>query len=257
MSVDGNFFEFSGELKPLQHTHAEQLTVADSWLVNQGQVIGLDRHFARFRASVANDSVTCEQLDSFERSVRAAIPRVGTWFPRIEYRVECDAGRRLFFRLRGAPELTETVTLWTHPEADPRTSPLVKGPDLSVCQQLRRAANLHGGDEAVLLDAEGFICEGALSSLVWWRDDVLLLPDDSTAWLPSITRELVVELAQQAGFAVEVTRAKPSDLNGCEVWSLSSLQSVRGVTAWPGVEILQPTRHRAFRKRMQLLATEL
>jgi branched-subunit amino acid aminotransferase/4-amino-4-deoxychorismate lyase len=255
MSVDGNFFGYSGgQLQPLASTHSETLTVADSWLVADGNSVALERHFARFSSGVAADTTAKAELVSFFSAAVAATPRVGNWFPRIEYRADCPSGERLFFRLREAPELTETVTLWSFPEPDPRQRPETKGPDLSLCQQLRRAANLHGADEAVLLDEDGFIADGALSAVLWWREDVLCAPDESTRWLPSITRQLALEIAEQAGFSVRLERAQPGDLRGCEVWSLSSLQGVRGVTHWSGVEIRQPTRFGSFRKRLQLLA---
>jgi len=255
MSVDGKFFGYSGgELKPLSTAHSETLTVADSWLVADGNTVALERHFSRFSDGVADDSITQTQVGGFFSAAIAAIPDSGSWFPRIEYRAECPSGERLFFRLREAPELTDTVTLWSFPEPDPRQHPETKGPDLSLCQQLRRAANLHGADEAVLLDSHGFIADGALSAVLWWRDDVLCAPDESTRWLPSITRQLALDIAEQAGFSVRLERAQPNDLHGCEVWSLSSLQGIRGVTHWGGVEVRQPTRFGSFRKRLQLLA---
>jgi len=255
MSVDGNFFGYSeGQLQPLASTHSETLTVADSWLVADGSTVALERHFARFSDGLAADPTARAELVKFFNAAIATIPRVGNWFPRIEYRADCPSGERLFFRLREAPELTETVTLWSFPEPDPRQQPETKGPDLSLCQQLRRAANLHGADEAVLLDEDGFIADGALSAVLWWREDVLCAPDESTRWLPSITRQLALEMAEQAGFSVRLERAQPGDLSDCEVWSLSSLQGIRGVTHWSGVEIRQPTRFGSFRKRLQLLA---
>jgi branched-subunit amino acid aminotransferase/4-amino-4-deoxychorismate lyase len=253
MSVDGSFFGFSGSLLPVQQAHSEALTVADSWLVVDGAAVALDRHFKRFRESIA-DEATLDQLDDFEQAVRQAISVPGQWFPRIEYRAECESGSRLFLRMRQSPELTEQASLWTFNEADPRTSPFIKGPDLSVCQQLRRAANLRGADEAVLLDEHGFIAEGALSAVLWWRDETLCAPDETTPWLPSITRELVIEMAQQAGYPVVFERAKPEQLAGCEVWSLSSLQGVRGVSGWDGVSIKPPSLFTAFRKRLKLMA---
>jgi branched-subunit amino acid aminotransferase/4-amino-4-deoxychorismate lyase len=254
MGVDGSFFGFSDSLRPVEQAHSETLSVADSWLVVDGSAVAAGRHFQRFRDSIVDDETTRAQLADFERAVRQAVSVAGQWFPRIEYRAECEPGHRLFLRMRPAPELTEYASLWTFLDLDPRVNPLIKGPDLSVCQQLRRAANLHGADEAVLLDAEGFIAEGALSAVVWWRGETLCAPDDSTPWLPSITRELVVEMAQQAGYPVVFERAKPAQLAGCEVWSLSSLQGVRGVNAWSGVDILPPVLFTAFRKRLKLMA---
>lgn len=252
MSVNGEFFRFhGGELTPVLHALSETLAVADSFLITEGEAIGLDRHFQRFAQSVAeHENLDLEEF--FSAAIRL-IPPVGDWFPRLEYRANQPASERLYVRVRPAPERTETLTLWTLNEPDRREKPLIKGPDLSLCQKYRRAANLHGADEAVLLDSEGYIADGALSSLVWIRDNNLFAPDQSTNWLPSITRELVFQLANQAGMQIRESRAKPEDLEGCEVWSLSSLQGIRGVTAWAGLDIASPRLYVPFRKRLGLL----
>ena len=252
MSVNGDFYRFdSGSLVRIAHALPEGLDVADSFLVEDGQTVALERHLARFQASVS--LLEDIDLDSFFEAVIKHIPLQGAWFPRLEYRAAQPPGERLYLRLREAPERFETVTLWTHPDGDSRVSPQVKGPDLALGQQLRRTANLHGADEAVLLSPDGFISEGALSSIVWVRDETLFLPDDSTPWLPSVTRSLVVDLARQAGLAVLEVRARPSDLAGAEVWSLSALQGIRGATHWTGIDIAQPRLYLPFRKRLQML----
>jgi branched-subunit amino acid aminotransferase/4-amino-4-deoxychorismate lyase len=81
----------------------------------------------------------------------------------------------------------------------------------------------------------------------------LCAPDDSTPWLPSITRELVFELASQAGYETQLVAETPVDLNGSEVWSLSALQGIRGVTSWNGVDVGQLRLLKPFRKRLKML----
>lgn len=255
MSVDGDFFRFSdGELVSVETQHTEALTVADSFLVSDGSVRGLSLHETRFAESIERLGYPAGDLDGFFLAARRLMPKTGQWFPRFEYRSESENGK-LFFRLRPSPTLTDQVTLWTYPEPDPRRHPLIKGPDLSLCQQLRRAANLHGADEAVLLDEDGFIADGALSSIVWWRGDTLLGPDSGTPWLPSITRKLVFELALQAGFSTGAEMVRPVDITGCEVWSLSALQGIRQVIQWEGLALTQTQRVQSFRKRLSLLAS--
>ena len=252
MSVNGDFYRFdSGELVPITHALAERLSVADSFLVQNGQAIALERHFNRFSESVSEFEDL--DLEIFFEAVRKVIPSSGVWFPRLEYRDSQPSGQRLFLRLRPAPDRTETLTLWTYPESDPRERPSTKGPDLSLCQQIRRTANLHGADEAVLLSPDGYVADGALSSIVWVKDNTLFAPDDSTPWLPSVTRALAIELAQQAGFDIALVSAKPSELSGAEVWSLSALQGIRGVTAWNGIDIAPPKLYLPFRKRLGML----
>ena len=252
MSVNGDFYRFdSGELVQITHALADSLTVADSFLVLEGQTVGLERHLKRFSESVG----LSEEIDltSFFEAAKAVIPKRGAWFPRFEYRGVQPVGQRLYLRLRRAPERTETLTLWTCTEPDNRERPLIKGPDLSLCQQLRRTANLHGADEAVLLSPDGYISDGALSSIVWLKDDVLFAPDETTPWLPSITRQIVFELALQAGLETRTIRAKPADLAGAEVWSLSALQGIRAATSWKGVELSAPRLYQPFRKRLAML----
>ena len=257
MSVSGDFFQFrSGELKRVDISLSDSLTVADSWLVSKGHARALERHFQRFASSIA-DQKTRKQLPAFFAALVEQTPKEADWFPRIEYRESQPVGERLFLRMRPAPERTETCTLWTSDKSDPRVAFEVKGPDLSSCQALRRAANLHGADEAVILSPSGNIADGALSSIVWWRGDVLYGPDGSTDWLPSITRELVFEIAGQAGFQTMEDAVAPENLEGCEVWSLSALQGIRGVTSWGEIPLGELRMQRSFVKRLSMLNQEL
>lgn len=258
MSVTGEFYKYSeGRLEAVDIALADTLSVADSYLVSSGMARAVLRHFERFANSIVDDQVTTSQLPEFFSAVLENTPDSEDWFPRLEYRSSQPLGQRLFLRMRPAPERTESCTLWTLDEPDSRVSPVIKGPDLSLCQKFRRVANMHGADEAVLVDAQGFIADGALSSIVWWRDDVLCAPDDRTQWLPSITRELIFELASQAGYASREEHVKPEDLSGCEVWSLSALQGIRAVVSWGDIPLAIPRLNKPFAKRLALLVEPL
>lgn len=257
MSVSGDFFQFrSGELSRVDIALSDSLTVADSWLVSSGQTRALNRHLQRFAASI-EDEKTQKQLPAFFAALVEQTPLEGDWFPRIEFRSSQAEGERLFLRMRPAPQRTETCSLWTSDKPDPRVEFKIKGPDLSSCQALRRAANLHGADEAVILSEAGMIADGALSAILWWEDDTLCAPDSTTAWLPSITRELVFEIAGQAGYKTLEKSAVPQQLQGCEVWSLSALQGIRGVTEWGELGLGELRMLRPFRKRLALLSESM
>ena len=235
-----------------------RLAVADSWLLDDGRVRNLAAHFERFRSSIKAVAPDHEFfLDGFYSSVKLALPDTGRWFPRIEFHENSASQHHLHLRLREAPAQQDTATLWTLDEVDPRESPHIKGPDLSLGQQLRRRANLHGADEAVLLNADGFVLEGALSSLVWWRDDVLCAPGDDLPWLPSITRDSVFAIASQSGFKTTTESVQPESLNGLEIWLLSSLHGIRLVTAWDSLPDGPAAAHHmdAFNRRLRMLAS--
>ncbi len=262
MSVLGDFYRLeNGELKPvLEYSTEVQLRVADSWLVDEGRVRSLDAHFKRFSGWVLHeDSSQQELLPGFFAEIKRLLPKEGRWFPRMEYHAEQPQQHRLFLRLREAPTRMDSITLWTYPEPDPRANPTVKGPDLSLCQQLRRHANMNGADEAVITNSKGFVAEGALSALVWWRGDVLCTSDDQTNWLPSITREEVVSIATQMGFEVRLENVKPLDLAKLPIWALSSLNGIMPVRSWVDVsmELPESLNLDAFNKRLKLLGTQL
>jgi branched-subunit amino acid aminotransferase/4-amino-4-deoxychorismate lyase len=237
-----------------------QLAVADSWLVENGRARNIDAHFERFGRWVAAVSPDCApSLPAFFKAVRAQIPKDGRTFPRIEFHAEAPVPNHLFLRLREAPEQLGQIILWTLPEPDPRQNPTVKGPDLSLGMQMRRNAKMHGADEAVITSTEGFVLEGALSSLVWWRGDKLYSSPDQLPWLPSVTRQEVFGIAQQMGFETATERAKPADLVGLEIWALSSLQGIRVVSAWIGLggPVGKAVHAEAFSKRLRLLSTSI
>lgn len=261
----GTFYQFvNGQLVEVAELADVDLVAADSWLVEDSAVRNLNLHLERFKKA-ANLQETCPDestLDAFFTAAIARVPEAGRWFPRIEFHAE--KADPLFMKLREAPAQLGDATLWSLDEPDPRAHPTIKGPDLSLCMQLRRKAQVHGADEAVLLDQQGHIIEGALSSIVWWRDGMLYAPDDSTSWLDSVTRHAIFELANQLGIVGTTTSAKPEELAGCEVWLLSSLQGIRRVSHWihheSSIELAAPTadstkRLDSFRLRLRMLST--
>ena len=261
--LEGEFFCFDGmSLKPCTDTVTEvHLAAADSFLVEDGRVRSLASHYERFGAWVLESAPQlAPNLAPFFAQVSELISRDGRWFPRLELHLATADGYpakdTLYLRLRRAPDQLGSLVLWTLDEPDPRLNPSVKGPDLSLCMQLRRRAQLHGADEAVILDAGGYLVEGALSSIVWWRGDVLCAPDNQNSWLESITRNEIFELARVAGFATRLEHVKPADLVGCEIWALSSLQGIRAVSDWLGLgSPVGPATHlEKFQKRLRLLA---
>jgi branched-subunit amino acid aminotransferase/4-amino-4-deoxychorismate lyase len=259
----GQFYLYkNGTLAPISEPADQEvgLAVADSFLVEDGAMRGRKLHEQRFAAGVAAMAPEyLSELPSFFEQAFALVPRSGRWWPRFEVHLGSSAPNQLYLRLRPAPEPLGKAILWTLPEPDPRVNQNIKGPDLSLGQQLRRKAKMHGADEAVLLNAEGKISEGALSSLLWWRGDVLCAPSDSIAWLPSVTRSLVIEIARQCETEVRFEEALPENLIGCEVWLLSALNGIRPVSEWVnlGGEVGEPAHLEAFSKRLRLFTEQL
>jgi branched-chain amino acid aminotransferase len=74
-------------------------------------------------------------------------------------------------------------------------------------------ANRAGYDEAILLTAEGYIADGSGENVFIVRDGVIYTPDLSTASiLPGITRDTVIQIAQDLGYRVVEKSLIRSDL---------------------------------------------
>jgi branched-chain amino acid aminotransferase len=70
----------------------------------------------------------------------------------------------------------------------------------------KREAKLGGYDEAILLDASGYVSEGSGENIFVVRKDVLYTPDLSCSILEGITRDTVITLARDLGLTVVETR---------------------------------------------------
>lgn len=234
-------------------TDAHDVFVAESFLVDDGRVRGLDLHRRRFERGCAEAGVRPERALS---AVAAELPRSGRWFPRIDVGAAGD----MRVAVRPAPPREPSVAAWVFPGCDPRRAPRRKGPDLSRLGALRAEAARHGAGEALICDGEGRLLEGAYTSLLWWEDDTLFAVPDDAPVLDGVTRRLLLGLAAAAGVEVRRHRPRPAELDACEVWLTSALHGIRAVTASPAPGCLRAGRaQRApeWQARLEALAVPL
>jgi Amino-transferase class IV len=198
--------------------------VVDSWLVEEGAVRGLDRHFDRFRAAATGTAgVAAAAVSDFLAAVPARLPASGTWFPR----VEAWPDERLALWLRPAPRRAVTTRLWVPPSPDPRRVPGVKGPDLDALAALRERAIHAGADDAVLWAPDGTVLEAAHAALLWWQDGALCRPAGRT--LPSVTVTLVEDIARRHRIPLRYGRCAVDELPDRPMWTANALHGLRQV----------------------------
>jgi branched-subunit amino acid aminotransferase/4-amino-4-deoxychorismate lyase len=241
-----------GRLELLDYCDMAEMTVeiADSWLVTEGRTLALGLHRSRFLGSVPMPADAAEFWDA----AIAAIPRSGDWFPRVELQSRSGAAQ-LVFRLRSAPARTRSVVVATHAGPDPRTRPLVKGPDLEAMLRARTAVQPVGAEEAVLLSPDGYVVEGAYSALAWWRGSILCTPALDLDRVDSVTARSLLGLATALGTEIYSEAVTPAELDGTELWALNALHGPRIVTSWvdgPGLAEL-PGRLEQWRTRLGAL----
>ena len=99
---------------------------------------------------------------------------------------------------------------------------------------LRQLSADAGCDETILI-RDGFLTEGASSSVFLVKDDVLLAPPKSSLVLPGITYDVVLELAAAEGIRQVLRPILATELNGAdEIWLTSSTREITAVTRLDG-----------------------
>jgi branched-chain amino acid aminotransferase len=69
-----------------------------------------------------------------------------------------------------------------------------------------------GYDEAILLTAEGYVADGSGENIFMVKDGKLATPELANSILPGITRDTVIQIAQDLGYTVEEMQIIRSDL---------------------------------------------
>lgn len=233
-----------------------RLLAADSFRVRANPRTGVaeargpDLHLDRFtRTALAawpgEDGSALERIRAFLDEAVARIAEYGEGFPRLELRGPDDPGGdpELSCALRPLPELRDAIELRTAPGVR-LDRPERKGPSIARLSELNRRL----GAEALLLDGDGRVIEGATTSIVWWRDGT----DDSgrcVAPPSSGTRnrvESVTEALLREAASLSEGRPAPEELARCETWAVNALHGIRLVT---GIDGAPPPAPRADRLR--------
>jgi branched-chain amino acid aminotransferase len=101
---------------------------------------------------------------------------------------------------------------------------------LAVAEARRAAAH-----EALLLDRDGFVTEGASSNVFAVREGALLTPPLEAGILEGVTRAVVLELAREAGLEVREVPLRPGGLASAdELFITSSAREVLPATRLDG-----------------------
>ncbi len=95
-----------------------------------------------------------------------------------------------------------------------------------------------GADEALILDPDGHVAEGATANVFFADGSALKTPSLDGPVLPGITREALIEIAEDEGIPVEEGTYTPSDVREAdEVFLTNSTWEVRPVTRVDGLAV--------------------
>ncbi|MEL7369948.1 MAG: branched-chain amino acid transaminase [Myxococcota bacterium] len=76
----------------------------------------------------------------------------------------------------------------------------------------KREAILNGYNEAIMLDAQGFVAEGTGENIIVVRDGILYTPPRGSSILAGITRDCLIKVAQAEGLTIREETITRSDL---------------------------------------------
>jgi D-amino acid aminotransferase len=105
----------------------------------------------------------------------------------------------------------------------------------------QRAASAKGADEAILLDPDGCVVEGAMRNVFAVISGELITPPVSRGFLPGITRQTILEVAQQQRMPCDEREMHVSALYDAEECFLtSSIAEILPVASVDGRALAQP-----------------
>jgi branched-chain amino acid aminotransferase len=214
----------------------------------RGRVFRLERHLDRLVNSAAELGWTLiPDHEQMTESINAVLSAVGPHDLRVRLTVTTGSLRAAE---AGAPELTTVVTAspgGKYPDAyyeqgvevvisrfrQSRFDPLAGHKTTSYFGRLAALREAHGKGalEAIWLNDQAFVAEGAISNVFAVRDGRLVTPPLAAPILPGTTRATVIELATSIGVAIEETNLTAEQLkSSAEVFLTNSMMEIMPVT---------------------------
>lgn len=126
----------------------------------------------------------------------------------------------LVMSLHPAPNL-EASPRWkliTSSHRLPANEPLAQFKTCNKLPQIlaRAEADAAGADEALLLNTDGFVAEGASSNFFWIENETICTPPLMSGILPGVTRAVVLEICRTLNFKTREAQTSAKDLHSVD-----------------------------------------
>lgn len=188
----------------------------------QGQAFALTRHLRRLRRSAVGLGLEAPDEDAVRAGVEAVLAAGGPALGRLRITVTAGDGplgsgrypsSRQSILVKAAPAtFADSAKVVRVPWVRNERSAVAGLKTTSYAENARAIAHAAelGADEAIFANTVGELCEGTGSNVFLERDGVMLTPPLSSGCLAGITRELLLEWAQEEGLPVR--EARPGEL---------------------------------------------
>ncbi|MEN1973922.1 aminotransferase class IV [Cellulomonas sp. P4] len=221
------------------------LGVFETCAVRSGRAFALSRHLARLTASLRALDLPPVPEQDVREAVTAVLGAGGREVGRLRVTVGAGvpSGRPSLVVAAGPAPVRGPAHVVRSRWVRNERSPLAGHKSTSYAADVLAlaAATAAGGNEALLANTRGELCEGTGSNVFVERDGELLTPVTASGCLPGVTRALVLEWAEEAGLPVreahegELPWSVVEDVRGGEA-GMALSGSLRGFAAVAVVE---------------------
>jgi len=218
------------------------------------RLFALDEHLARFDRSFRDIHIPGVDVEPISRRLLSAVARAGYENAKIYFHI--TRGSELRDHLPGqdaVPNFLMTVSklhddseakqkgiaVSTHPDWRWKRCD-IKSLNLLANVLARIEAQKKGADEAILVDDDGMITEGAGSAFfaIDGKEKVIITRPLGHEILPSITRAMVMQVARNAGLSVVEKALTPPQAAECdELFIAVTTKDIVPVVCFDGIEI--------------------
>jgi branched-chain amino acid aminotransferase len=165
--------------------------------VYDGQPFALERHLERLERSALNLRLPLD-VEAVRSDANRLLAHAGAGPDHELLRIVVTRGGRRLLLTEPLPETPERIRLAAIPYAPTRVLDGVKSLSYAANMLASRLARERGADEALLVTPHGRVLEAPTSSIFWVSDGQLRTPPLSEHILASITRAIVIEVAETA-----------------------------------------------------------
>jgi branched-chain amino acid aminotransferase len=240
--VDG---QFVGVTDPVVAAGEAGLTVGlgvfDTLCGLNGDVLDLSRHHQRLVRDAEKCGLSAPELGEVDEVLRQLMEKNGFVEGRCRLRVTLSDKAGATRCMMTAVDFPERARYARLVLSDSQVNPYsvlsgVKSTSYAQYVLALREAQEKGGDEALLLNVHGHVCEGATSNVFIVMNGEVYTPPLSSGCLPGIVRENVLEICSELGIIYHMRDLVIEDVQQSdEVFVTNSLRGVQAVESVDGV----------------------
>jgi D-alanine transaminase len=234
-----------------------------------GKLFAMDRHMARLENSLAMmDMLSKVDMEQIGKRVKKAVREANISAALVYFHITRGLAKRshdykddwqpsFFLTVREDTPRPESANAITHPDWRWQRCE-IKSLNLLANVLAKHAAVQADAYEAILVDENGFITEGASNSVLLVKDSVLRTAPLSANILPGITRGLILEKAGEVGLEVlEKSFTISEALAADELMLAGSGEKAMGITQLDGKIISSGSMGQYTRRLRELLIEEM